>query len=1161
MTLSISSDVLATTLKHASEQMMGIGVLDPVSAEALRDALIAAAIEVHADALMVLTKVPDAVVSLPLGWLRPSRCKDSSDLETHLAVALFWGLFREERHAERVALEISSREKKTKRRCQGNPPRPSTVTVTSAFGLSRRLLPNALAEAITEAIPADIRLRFLVDARPAPGDSGVIHLTSRTHYEYMRERGSLRCVLCGKFVSGGRALWWHQKTRHAVDHSTAVHTALQEHVALSISVYSSKLSDGCRYRDPRHRDTSLNAGDLAEGMKAARLGNAKVLDTLIANGRVEALQDQGLEAARRGDLDTLHELIANGWDPNLATDRHGSSALLWAAGAGQLAACRFLVEQAGVDPITTAQAGRRAYHGRTALHWAARNGHVDIIRYLVSEQGVPVDARTSEGTTAFALACWKGHLNAMRWLAENGKCSPGAVNTFGCNAAMWCVQGEANIDACEYVHSLGVSFRLLNRNGHSAVHKAAQRGRRDICAWLLGWEWRSDQKAARRRGDETWGTSLIDSAHLRADSEGFQPSDLARLADNQSLQEWLQMRQNEVLLLDTVDKHSLRGDHGEGVRVGSVIETMYPPVTFFGAAATGDLHLLKKILTTDPYHANQDNGAGSPLHIAVAYGHVDMVAAMLRGALGTKVHVNAKSRAGNFGLTPLHIAATLFQRKHAVVAAEEVLLSTARELLSICNLSKTCRDDGQSSRRAEKKARKAAHRRADAARKALAITGIGSRDPTRMYRIILQAGGNCRANATIPAASLDVSADLKDRRLINVRPIDLVGPEFMEEVRALELEVAEAPPTYSPCAQAQSSDLDSARCHGSEMHVATLLNQSPRERCQATPEILLAPLIPTSMNPNDPVAVANLFDSGVAEALTSVNPMRIEIPEVPGAFILKGVLGKSTCATLAKIVDKLHVDVFGRDDDAGRNVFAGKAPRRETAASRTLRNHDTFALFSLATEDPLSLLSASDDIDGKPLAPVEPVRWEVPKTALASIGKRCRALLPHHSGSRGHAPHNNALLASPGNEFSSALRCYRYLPGSTSLPHYDKISQSQEAMTFSAYTAVLFLNGDDYEGGATTFFEPVGETCKKSARGTTWAIGSGAVPLFRVSKRVRGETGDMLCFPHGERPGAYPNPLHEGSAVIGKVPKYIIRTDIHFTYAKSGVVSSSELKV
>ena len=90
--------------------------------------------------------------------------------------------------------------------------------------------------------------------------------------------------------------------------------------------------------------------------------------------------------------------------------------------------------------------------------------------------------------------------------------------------------------------------------------------------------------------------------------------------------------------------------------------------------------------------------------------------------------------------------------------------------------------------------------------------------------------------------------------------------------------------------------------------------------------------------------------------------------------------------------------------------------------------------------------------------------------------------------------------------------------------------------------------------------EPVGETCKKSARGTTWAIGSGAVPLFAY-QNVRGETGDMLCFPTENGLELTPNPLHEGSAVIGKVPKYIIRTDIHFTYAKSGVVSSSELKV
>ena len=66
-----------------------IGALDTVSTEALRDALIAAAIEVHEDALRVLINAPDSIANLPLGWLRPSRCKDSCDIESHLAVTLF----------------------------------------------------------------------------------------------------------------------------------------------------------------------------------------------------------------------------------------------------------------------------------------------------------------------------------------------------------------------------------------------------------------------------------------------------------------------------------------------------------------------------------------------------------------------------------------------------------------------------------------------------------------------------------------------------------------------------------------------------------------------------------------------------------------------------------------------------------------------------------------------------------------------------------------------------------------------------------------------------------------------------------------------------------------------------------------------------------------
>ena len=42
---------------------------------------------------------------------------------------------------------------------------------------------------------------------------------------------------------------------------------------------------------------------------------------------------------------------------------------------------------------------------------------------------------------------------------------------------------------------------------------------------------------------------------------------------------------------------------------------------------------------------------------------------MLSGALGARVRVNQKSRAGGFELTPLHVAATLFRRRDAAAAA------------------------------------------------------------------------------------------------------------------------------------------------------------------------------------------------------------------------------------------------------------------------------------------------------------------------------------------------------------------------------------------------------------------------------------------------------------------------------------------------------------
>ena len=70
---------------------------------------------------------------------------------------------------------------------------------------------------------------------------------------------------------------------------------------------------------------------------------------------------------------------------------------------------------------------------------------------------------------AFAWATWKGEIDVMKLLIRFGANARESANQFGCNAAMWACQSDGdNVDVCEYLRSLNVTFRLVNANGHSA---------------------------------------------------------------------------------------------------------------------------------------------------------------------------------------------------------------------------------------------------------------------------------------------------------------------------------------------------------------------------------------------------------------------------------------------------------------------------------------------------------------------------------------------------------------------------------------------------------------------------------------------------------------------------------------------------------------------
>ena len=97
----------------------------------------------------------------------------------------------------------------------------------------------------------------------------------------------------------------------------------------------------------------------------------------------------------------------------------------------------------------------------------------------------------------------------------------------GCNAFQWAAQSPSPeaVQVCRWLHGRGLDATLLNCNGHSAVHKAALKGNRRVCEWLL-----SDDEGGGQLGE----------AQLQPDRDGNTPASMARAEGHEELARWLE---------------------------------------------------------------------------------------------------------------------------------------------------------------------------------------------------------------------------------------------------------------------------------------------------------------------------------------------------------------------------------------------------------------------------------------------------------------------------------------------------------------------------------------------------------------------------------------------------------------------------------------------
>ena len=126
------------------------------------------------------------------------------------------------------------------------------------------------------------------------------------------------------------------------------------------------------------------------------------------------------------------------------------------------------------------------------------------------------------------------------------------VNSFGCNAILWSAQGsDDSIDTIKFLESIGVDIMMTNSNGHGILHKSAQRGKSNICCWIVSRMMKdmrvySSTYKVPLKPSKTCFCPIKSLAMIAPDKEGCCPSDLAGQANHDELARWLVDQEKKI---------------------------------------------------------------------------------------------------------------------------------------------------------------------------------------------------------------------------------------------------------------------------------------------------------------------------------------------------------------------------------------------------------------------------------------------------------------------------------------------------------------------------------------------------------------------------------------------------------------------------------------
>nr|XP_015840312.1 PREDICTED: ankyrin repeat domain-containing protein 17 isoform X7 [Tribolium castaneum] len=205
---------------------------------------------------------------------------------------------------------------------------------------------------------------------------------------------------------------------------------------------------------------------------------AQVLLAMHAN-----VEDRGIkgectplmEAASAGHLDIVKLLVKHGADVN-AQSTSGNTPLMYGCAGGHTKVVEFLLEHgANVEDHNE--------NGHTPLMEAASAGHVDLAKILL-KRGAGINTHSNEfKESALTLACYKGHLEMVRFLLEAG--ADQEHKTDEMHTALMEASMDGHVEVARLLLDSGAQVNMPTDSFESPLTLAACGGHVDLAMLLI----------------------------------------------------------------------------------------------------------------------------------------------------------------------------------------------------------------------------------------------------------------------------------------------------------------------------------------------------------------------------------------------------------------------------------------------------------------------------------------------------------------------------------------------------------------------------------------------------------------------------------------------------------------------------------------------------